>query len=344
MLSGLLLLGLLPLALLGDAVGLFSSEDSGEDGGVPADSTAGPDDGHTGAGDDFLDLVGTNGDDSQPPDDPTSPDDPDKGDDQVGGEGGVDDAIATGDGTVFVVGGDSYVFGGKGDDTIQLGEGAAAVFGDDGADQIYGCDGNETYIDGGAGNDFLQGGDADEVIMGGVHVEGTGENDDDVIDGGGGDDDIRGGLGADFLSGGDGNDVINHKGVAAENAGIEGDSFSWHIDGEADILNGGAGNDTLIFDSADVATGGEGADEFLLYSSGDGSFAQVTDFNPGEDLLSVQLNPDFMGREVVLDVQPSADGADGVVTVNGEVIAVLRGTPGATVADVYVNVSEGTIR
>jgi uncharacterized membrane protein len=40
------------------------------------------------------------------------------------------------------------------------------------------------------------------------------------------------------------------------------------------------------------------------------------------------------------DVQPSESGEDGVVTVNGEVVAVLKGAPTATVLDVNVDVSE----
>ncbi len=253
--------------------------------------------------------------------------------------GAGDDVISTGDEA-------AYAFGGAGDDDITVGEGAAAVFGGDGEDVITGGDGDAAYLDGGAGDDVIQGGDADEIIKGGVHVDGTGESDDDVIDGGAGNDDISGGLGADDLSGGDGDDVIDHKGVVDEDSGAERDAFDDHVDNEADTLDGGAGDDTLVFDRADTATGGEGSDVFWLYFdevSGTGH-AEVTDFETGEDFLRVQLNPDLTHGDIIMDVHPSEDGMDGVVTVNGDVVAVLAGSPDATTADVYVEVREDVFR
>ncbi|MCI2399851.1 calcium-binding protein [Aliiroseovarius subalbicans] len=254
-----------------------------------------------------------------------------------GGDG--DDAISTGDEA-------AYAFGGDGDDTIDVGEGAAAVFGGDGADTITGGDGAAAYLDGGAGNDTITGGDADEIIKGGVHVDGSEEPDDDVIDGGGGNDDISGGLGADTLLGGDGDDMIDHKGVMDEDTGAERHAFSWHIDDKVDTLDGGAGNDTLVIDRADTATGGTGNDVFWLYfdeASGAGH-AEVTDFEIGEDFLRVQLNPSLTYGDIILDVQPSEDGEDGVVTVNGDIVAVLHGAANATTADVYVEVREDVFR
>ncbi len=65
----------------------------------------------------------------------------------------------------------------------------------------------------------------------------------------------------------------------------------------------------------------------------------MLDFTVGEDFLRVSLNPQI-GENGEPDVQvlPSEDGADGLVIVNGDLIAVLRGAPGATVSDVYAEV------
>ena len=122
--------------------------------------------------------------------------------------------------------------------------------------------------------------------------------------------------------------------------------FSWHIDNDADVLDGGDGNDTLIFDRADTATGGAGNDTFWLYhDTGSGvGFAEITDFSSGQDFLRISLNPDLTSGDPDVTVAPSGDGSDGIVTVNGEGVAVLVGAPGATVADVYVDVPENIFR
>ena len=259
--------------------------------------------------------------------------------------GGGDDVITSGDAA-------AYVFGGAGDDVITLGEGAAAAFGGDGADVITGSDaadpdGHATfYLNGGAGSDLIHGRAAHEYIEGGVHEDGTGEADDDTLDGGGGNDSIRGGHGADSISGGAGSDVIDHLGHAEERVAAERHEFNWHIDNDADTLDGGDGDDTLIFDRADVATGGAGNDTFWLYfdhGSGAGH-AEVTDFEPGADFLRIELNPEAVRGEPVVGVGPSDDGEDGIVTVNGAVVAVLTGSPHATAADIYVEITENLFR
>jgi Ca2+-binding RTX toxin-like protein len=254
--------------------------------------------------------------------------------DVISGTAGNDN-ITTGDNA-------AYAFGGAGNDTLTAGEGVAALFGGVGSDTLVGNDTSAgAYLDGGAGNDVIRGGDAGETLQGGAHGAGD-ENvqDDDTISGGGGNDIIRGGFGADTLSGGDGNDVIDHLGRAEEQVHWERSDFAWHIDNQADTLDGGAGNDTLIMDRADTATGGDGADTFWVYhdeATGSGA-AEVTDFQPGVDFLHVDLNPELGPDTPSVDVGPSQDGHDGVVRVNGNVVAILRGAPDATDADVYAEV------
>ncbi len=263
-----------------------------------------------------------------------------EGDLNVVSGGAGDDTISAGDEA-------AYIFGGAGDDTLAAGDGAAAIYGGAGNDTITGSDAVRAdgtaaaYLDGGEGDDTIIGGDANEVISGGEHGEGEASGD-DTLSGGGGDDAIRGGRGVDILSGGDGDDVIDHYGNSEELVRAEQNEFSWHIDNDADILDGGEGNDTLIFDRADSATGGEGNDTFWLYfdsASGVG-FAEITDFSSGEDFLRVSLNPDITSGTPEVSVTPSEDGLDGVVRVNGEVVAMLRGAPDATAGDIYVDVPE----
>ena len=243
--------------------------------------------------------------------------------------GAGDDAISTGDGPV-------YAFGGSGDDTLVAGGGAAALFGGDGADRIDGSAGPGGFLDGGTGNDTLTGGAGNDTLEGGDH--GYGQAGDDMIAGGAGDDLIRGGNGGDTLAGGDGNDVIDHFGSANEREVAEHHEFAWHLDGGADSLSGGAGDDTLIIDGYDTADGGPGQDLFWLYGDGSG-VAEILDFKVGEDFLRVSLDPQAQAPGVAeVQVEPSADGLDGLVRVNGDLVAILRGAPGATASDVYAAV------
>ncbi len=59
----------------------------------------------------------------------------------------------------------------------------------------------------------------------------------------------------------------------------------------------------------------------------------IADFRVGEDVLSIELEGDSDDAAEIA-VQPSEDGADGLVVMDGEVIAILRGAPAATELDV----------
>lgn len=267
-------------------------------------------------------------------------------------------AVVTGDGSVDVVdagagddtvqAGDdaAYVFGNDGDDTIIAGDGALAAYGGQGDDTLDGSDSIDSYLDGGTGDDVLTGGDGDDQLFGGGHeLELSGDldvTDDDILDGGDGDDVLMGGLGADWLIGGDGDDVIDHFGHAMEESGAEQHDYAWHNDHATDVLDGGDGDDTLIFGASDVATGGDGNDIFWLYPDGEDGMpvAQITDFETGRDFLRISLDEDGGHSDLTCEVSPSDDGQDGVVTVDGQVVAILKGAPDATVHDIYVEVRE----
>ncbi len=253
-----------------------------------------------------------------------------------GGDG--DDAITMGDEA-------GYAFGGAGDDSLSAGDGATALFGGSGSDMITGTDrvdadgGASAFLDGGAGDDHILGGDGHEYLEGGEHDDGSAPGN-DTLDGGAGDDTIRGGFGDDDLRGGDGNDVIDHHGRTEERDGVEHHDFAWHIDDGADTLDGGAGDDLLIFDQTDTATGGAGNDTFWLYHDHAQNIdhAEITDFTRGEDFLRISLNPEVIRDDPLVEVSASANGEDGVVTINGEVVAVLTGTPDISLGDIYVDI------
>lgn len=257
-------------------------------------------------------------------------------------DGAVEVIDAGGGADTLILGGaPSYAFGGEGDDQIAATTGVSAQFGGAGNDVLSGGSA-DTFMDGGIGDDTLLGGSGDDVLFGGSHDDtGATLSDDDLIDGGAGDDRIAGGYGADMLSGGDGDDLIDHHGRVEQTVVWERNAFAWHIDNAADTLDGGAGSDTLVMDRADTATGGEGLDTFWVYhdeAQGSGA-AEITDFQRGADFLRVSLNPELDHGELSVDVSASEDGADSLVSVNGELVAILRGTPDATASDVLVEVT-----
>lgn len=236
----------------------------------------------------------------------------------------------------------AYVFGGAGDDVLTAGSSPAALYGGAGADAlgVESAYNSGSYLDGGSGDDTLTGGAGNDILEGGEHAGGAAFGD-DLIDGGAGDDLIRGGLGADTLIGGDGDDTIDHAGHRLERESVTQNEFAWHIDGGDDVLDGGAGNDTMILSNGDTATGGTGNDMFWVYNNGADSdlAATITDFRVGEDFLRVSLNPQIgESGEPEVSVMVSDDGADGLVIVNGDLVAILRGAPTASVADVYAEV------
>jgi Ca2+-binding RTX toxin-like protein len=192
------------------------------------------------------------GSDAEPePEAVKDPDAPEEGGvDEVGGETVADDLLGTlFNDTLSGLGQNDTLAGAAGDDVLSGGTGDDVAFGDAGNDSITGD----------AGNDSLSGGAGD-----------------DVVDGGLGDDNLVGGAGADALLGGDGNDILM--------GGTTGAPF----DAASDTLSGGAGLDTLFLSDADTGTGGADADRFIL-SAGETGAVTVTDFDPAEDALAVEI-------------------------------------------------------
>lgn len=113
----------------------------------------------------------------------------------------------------------------------------------------------------------------------------------------------------------------------------------------ADMLYGSPSNDMLLLDTQDMASGGAGADEFWL-DIGVAPVANavvITDFAEGEDMLRIILDPsDDYVRAANVEVRVTEDGHSSQVTINGAVVAVLRGAPNVTLDDVVVEISSET--
>nr|WP_255571804.1 hypothetical protein [Celeribacter sp. PS-C1] len=174
------------------------------------------------------------------------------------------------------------------------------------------------------------------IVTGGVGDDVIATGDDAaIVHAGAGDDTIYGGDGTAILSGGGGNDTI----YAGNDTGS---SYVLSGDAGADTLYGGDGDDTILMDAEDAAAGGAGADEFWLYydANSDVGHAEITDFSGDEDLLRVTIDPSD-GFDGALDVEVSqtADGLSSQVIVNGELVAVLYGSPDVSHDDIVVEVS-----
>ena len=181
--------------------------------------------------------------------------------------------------------GNDVINAGAGNDVLIGGEGNDQLNGEAGDDILNGDAGND-ILNGGAGNDLMRGGSGDDtyivdstgdvtienagegvdtvqasisyqlaaevenlVLTGNAHINGTGNELDNVITGNSGNNVLSGGAGSDTLDGGSGNDVLD---------GGSG----------ADKLSGGSGNDTYIVDNAgDVVIEAAGAGNDTVESS-----------------------------------------------------------------------------
>jgi hypothetical protein len=193
-----------------------------------------------------------------------------------------------------------------GDDFADLHYDSAHVYGEMGYDTISSTGG--AVVDGGTGDDVLTGQHGD------THFGGAGN---DVLSG------------ASSMSGGDGNDTISGY---YELSGGDGDDLLTSYanpyaagDGDALGMSGDAGNDTLTA-SADIGydntpsvpgsylgmSGGEGSDvsDIQLEMSSPGhlspsptvptqtsTYLNIADFDPAEDVLTVQINRDEEGAD-----------------------------------------------
>lgn len=222
----------------------------------------------------------------------------------------------------------------------------AFAFGDDGGDEaevVEGDSGNDTLITG-SGDDTLYGNTGDDGLFAGDGDDrvfaGAG---DDIVLGGEGDDLIRGGTGNDELFAQEGQDTLYGDGgndvLITENAFdlenpqtvfIGGEQVTYYpftdtlTEDEADEADGGAGDDFFIFGDDDTLTGGEGEDVFRggFWASMEDP-ATVTDFNPGEDLLSFVYDSPTLPEVRIGET----DDGDATVELDGQTLAILAGVP-----------------
>lgn len=228
-----------------------------------------------------------------------------EGDDLIPGTDGPDSIQGLGgDDTISGEAGDDIIFGGAGNDVLSSGAGLDVLFGEGGNDSLTG----------GPGINLLSGDDGDDTIEGGDDFNA-----------------IFGGRGADLLIGGASGDLID-GGMLPTDVDLSDvleapNSISTLDDARPDTLQGGDGDDWLFVGAGDQASGGAGADTFNLVEPASDEVAVLTDFDPDEDLLTVQFDPEGMSQLTVVD-----QGEDAQIVVDGEVWALVQGAAGTLTA------------
>ncbi|MEH2326967.1 MAG: calcium-binding protein [Nostoc sp.] len=163
------------------------------------------------------------------------------------------------------------------------------------------------FIFGNTSNNILNGGAGDDTL--------DGNNGNDILNGGDGNDSLQGGPGNEVLNGGSGNDIL---------IGVFPDSPLPPGIGETDNFTGGPGADIFILgDAANVFY-----DDNNTTSPGFGDLATITDFNPSEDIIQLNGNPeDYTLQSVGSNTRIFLDKPGGE---QNEIIGILQGVVGLT--------------
>ncbi|WP_139743900.1 peroxidase family protein [Aeromonas media] len=215
---------------------------------------------------------------------------------------------------IFGLGGNDTISGLDGDDLLDGGAGADTLDGGTGADTMAGGDGNDTYLVDDLGDTVNEvaneGTDTVRTTLNAFSLAallavenlafagtgdfvGTGNNLDNVIDGGTGNDTLNGSAGNDTLNGGAGSDTLN--------GGVGNDAMA-----------GGGGNDTYVVGSAtDVVTEAAGAGTDTVQTS---TLATYT-LGANVENLTNTSNDTFTGNGNGLD--NVINGGGGADTLNG---------------------------
>lgn len=253
--------------------------------------------------------------------------------------------------------------GGDGDDEIIVSGGSALVLGDAGDDHIS-ASGENMVINGGEGADTIDvaGLTDSEIVLGrGDVVTGRGEVADGLryrlqdgadftanasdevfvaregsrVDGGGGDDRLTNDYQDDSsvtLIGGAGNDSIIGNDAWGDHAMTAQDGYRFRVGASSDSLDGGDGDDVIGYDRGDTITGGAGADSIDGYVDARDA-ATVTDFDPAEDWLRVNIPPAEAGSEAdpFANVSVAEEDGDTVIRLGDAEIMRIENATGLNI-------------
>ncbi|MGR3292093.1 MAG: hypothetical protein ACU0C9_12990 [Paracoccaceae bacterium] len=67
-------------------------------------------------------------------------------------------------------------------------------------------------------------------------------------------------------------------------------------------------------------------------------YSEIKDFQAGQDVLHVLVEPGSIIGDLDVDLQVSDDGLDALVYIEQQLVAILKGAPTATAADIIVEI------
>jgi Ca2+-binding RTX toxin-like protein len=256
----------------------------------------------------FLELTGTEADDTLVGTDCRDRIEGLGGDDLIEGRGASDIILAgAGNDTVHAGAGDDVVHGGAGNDILYGGAGNDTLYGEAGNDHLYGEAGND-ILDGGDGDDVIAGGDGDDIIMAGAG--------DDLVDGGEGNDQIDGGEGANTILTGSGDNIVSAGdggNVVIAGAGVD----SVRLGDGDDVVRAGGSNDYVDAGGGDNSLFGEEGDDTLISRAGN----DMLDGGDGADLIFAGAGQDHLRGGGGNDTLDAGDGDDKVEAGEGNDVA-----------------------
>jgi Ca2+-binding RTX toxin-like protein len=194
--------------------------------------------------------------------------------------------------TITATTGTNYIQGNAGDDNITVGVNNTAVApaasnASTGNNHVLGGADNDTITIQGAGLGIVNGNTGDDTI---TAATSTGDN---TLRGGMGDDSISGGRGHDIVMGDMGSDTLVVHGETT--AAMAGTPSQTHIT----LLTGGQGADTFDFSAAGAGIASTFAGSTTSgATTGPTYYQEITDFNVGEDHITLATNPTGMTSEV----------------------------------------------
>jgi Ca2+-binding RTX toxin-like protein len=214
---------------------------------------------------------------------------------------------------------------GAGDDTINPGRGIDYVDGGDGNDLlIVDYSGNTTgYIysslspngTGGFNGYFATSDGGDNVNYSNIErFQITGTSADDSIYTGSGNDTVNGGGGNDLIYAGSGDDTIIGVNPNSSNPG----------QGESDSLTGEAGSDRFVLGDATWI----GYDDGNSTSPGNSDYAQITDFNPTDDIIQLRGSSSnyllvVSGTDTQLYIDKTGEPDELIAVINNQTVLSL---------------------
>ncbi len=129
---------------------------------------------------------------------------------------------------------------------------------------------------------------------------------------------------------------------ATPSDGEEGDVLAPIVEDDVANRSGEAEENTLTFSSdLDANTKAEYSDNLLVAKGVDQEPVNIENFQAGEDVLFISVDPGDDKEALEVVTKPSDNGQDGLVFVGGKLVAVIEDTPNASAQDIVIDVMPG---